>query len=75
MLEFDQIKEALNGHGRIIYYIMGSDFSAEQQELKEIQEGHFRNGLMDGYSRRFNVAGSPHVQLGFFKDGLPMGKY
>jgi len=30
---------------------------------------------MDGYCRRFNVAGSPHVQLGFFKEGQPMGKY
>ena len=30
---------------------------------------------MDGYNRRFNVAGSPAVQLGFFKEGQPMGKY
>lgn len=40
-----------------------------------IQEGKFRHGLMDGYCRSFDGVDEGMVEIGFFKEGRPLGKY
>ena len=75
-LEFDDIKNSMNGYGRIIYFRCHDDHKPEHQHLEYIQEGKFRNGLMNGYCRDMSIIdGEAHCKLGFWKDGEPSGKY
>ena len=75
-LQFDDIKNSMNGYGRIIYFRCHDDHKPEHQHLEYIQEGKFRNGLMNGYCRDMAIIdGEAHCKLGFWKDGEPSGKY
>ena len=70
---FDDIREYLCGHGRIITYYTGKN----SRIIKGISEGCFVDGFLIGYGRRFLINtydqsfGSPSVvtdiQVGFWK--------
>ena len=77
-LKFDQIKSSMNGFGRVIYFRAHGDHKSEHLSIEYIQEGKFKNGLMNGYCREmscYDGAGEAECQLGYFKDGQPQGKY
>lgn len=77
-LTFDQIKSSMNGFGRVIYFRAIGDHKPQNQHIKHIQEGQFKNGLMQGYCREFRDSpqdGYPVCWLGFYKEGLPSGKF
>lgn len=77
-LDFKDIQAALNGYGRIIYYrsTKPGSLTPSDLEILEVQEGKFKNGLMDGYCRSFDLRGiNEQIEVGFMKEGKPMGKY
>ena len=41
--------------------------------IVKISEGHFKNGLLNGFGRIQESSGE--CQVGFFKEGKPWGKY
>ena len=62
----------MNGFGRVIYFRAHGDHKSANQSIEYIQEGKFKNGLMDGYCREFSIHDEEaHCQLGYFKDGQP----
>ena len=75
---YEEIEKSLNGFGRMIQYKSHNDsFAPENLQLIEVFEGQFRKGLMEGYCRHFvaKEKDSSMVELGFFKEGQPSGKY
>lgn len=71
-----QLAQSLNGYGRIIQYrAFGADFGPKNCCIEFIQEGHFKNGKMDGYCRMFDARAEGSVQVGYFREGIPMGKF
>ena len=77
-LNYKDIQAALNGYGRLIFYKTTNQGSLTPSDLEimKVQEGKFKNGLMDGYCRSFDLkAGNEKVEVGFMKEGKPMGKY
>lgn len=75
-LYLDDIIKALNGYGRIIQYrVYGDSFTPDNCSIEFVQEGRFKQGLMDGYNRMFDGREDGYVQLGYFQDGVPKGRY
>ena len=74
-MHFEDIKGSLTGYARIISYSSNNQNPESQYcELDSITEGHFVNGLKDGYCRGFSaIDGS--CAAGFHKEGVPMGKF
>lgn len=46
----------------------------EHLEIMELTEGEFKEGKLNGYGRRI-CARTGTCEVGFFQDGVPMGKY
>lgn len=45
-----------------------------QLEILDVTEGEFRYGKLNGYGRKID-ARTGACEVGFFEDGVPMGKY
>ena len=51
-LQFDDIKESINGYCRIVTYkAINGNPEPENNELESVIEGKFNKGLMEGYCR------------------------
>lgn len=75
MLVFDDIKEAINGFARIVYYrSVGGDTRPDAYELDKVVEGEFRNGEMEGYCRAISAVNGS-CSAGFHKASKPNGKW
>mmetsp|Transcript_13591 Transcript_13591/g.21239 ORF Transcript_13591/g.21239 Transcript_13591/m.21239 type:complete len:146 (-) Transcript_13591:11-448(-) len=75
-LMLNDIIESLNGFGRIVQYrVFDDNFIAENCTIEYVQEGRFRQGSMDGYCRMFDAREDGFAQVGYFREGVPMGKY
>jgi len=62
-----ELRDYLDGYGRIIYYTNNDpELKPEKSTLVKIQEGHFDNGLPDGYCRIINGAGEGTIEIGYF---------
>jgi len=83
-LKFNDIKDSLNGYARIISYKVNQSKEESQYnsltpeakycELEYVSEGHFRNGLKNGYCRSIS-ANDGSCAVGFHLDGIPQGKW
>ena len=75
-MKFLDIKKQLNGYGRIIYFTSSDpEYKAENSSLLKVQEGQFKEGLPDGYSRVFNAPAEGSAELGQFSQNQPLDKY
>ena len=75
-LLLDDIVESVNGIGRIVQYrVFGNEFNAQNCAIEFVQEGEFKKASMDGYCRMFDGRNEGEAQLGFFREGVPKGKY
>jgi len=74
-LYLQDIIKAVNGYGRIIQYKANGEFTPKNLTVEYVQEGRFREGVMDGYCRMFDGRDAGKVELGYFKEGKPLGKY
>jgi hypothetical protein len=75
LVKYSEIKSSLNGVGRIIKYdVRNKMVHPDNNSITLIEEGKFRNGLLDGYARRYN-APEQLVEAGFFKEDVANGKY
>ena len=78
------MKKLLNGYGRIYIYsnynrltvnnknmLFGTDNPGSNQ-LIEVQEGLFDNGLLNGFGRKLKIDGT--AEVGYFENGRKSGK-
>lgn len=73
-LQFDDIKESLNGWARIISYKSIDGYKTKNCELESVVEGKFKNGLKEGYCRGISAINGSSC-AGFNKQGIPHGKW
>ena len=74
-LRYSEIAKSLNGYGRFVQYNAYGVNSPQNMEVLAIQEGRFKAGCMDGYCRHYDGTENGFVEVGFFKEGEPYGKY
>lgn len=56
LIKYSEIKSSLNGVGRIIKYdVKNKLVHPDNNSITMVEEGKFRNGLLDGYARRYNA--------------------
>lgn len=74
-IQFEDIKESINGYARIISYkAINGNPESENNELESVFEGKFKNGLKDGYCRGISAINGS-ASAGFHKEGIPHGKW
>ena len=74
-MQFDDIKESINGFARIISYkAFNGNPEAENNELESVVEGQFKGGLKEGYCRGISAINGS-CSAGFHKAGVPSGKW
>ena len=85
-LLFEEIKSALNGYGRFIYFRTFNtnhngdpdptfvDINKKDNWIESVKEGEFKEGKANGFQRQL-IAFNGHCKLGFFKDDQPHGKF
>ena len=76
------VDQYLNGYGRVQYFTVlksdpeTGDFNPLMKDqtniVTRIEEGHFKNGKLDGFGRV--LAEDGHHEIGFWKEGQPYGK-
>ena len=72
---FDDIKGSLTGWGRMVNYKSSQGTpGAAFNELESVTEGHFVEGLKDGYCRSISAV-SGQCAAGFHAEGIPKGKW
>jgi len=75
LIKYSDVEKSINGYGRVINYSAKTkDITPEISCIIDVQEGKFRNGLLDGYGRRF-IGEANTAEVGFFKEGEANGKY
>lgn len=74
-LQFEDIKESINGYARIISYkAINGNPESENNELESVFEGTFKEGLKEGYCRGISAINGS-ATAGFHKKGIPHGKW
>lgn len=74
-LQFDEIKESINGYARIVSYkAINGNPEPENNELESVVEGQFKAGLKEGFNKGISAINGS-CSVGFHKEGIPHGKW
>lgn len=74
-LKFDDIKDCINGFGRIIHYKSNNSNPDPQfNELEKVEEGQFLKGMKHGYCRSISAING-QCAAGYHKSGVASGKW